>query len=96
MLNQDVDRDDLLALILEEMERLYVPLMEGEESRSLIISEWKNLTDTLNVKVRMTDGDKTVEGMALDIDNEGALILELDDGSTKKFYSGDVSIVEKV
>jgi len=92
-LNRDVDRSELIAFILEEMERLYIPLMKGEENQSLIISEWKKLTDTLNAKVRVTDEGQTIEGLAFDIDDKGALILKLEDGSTKKLYSGDISTI---
>jgi BirA family biotin operon repressor/biotin-[acetyl-CoA-carboxylase] ligase len=54
-----------------------------------IVSEWKKLTITLNRRVRIVTNQETSEGIAVDVDDDGALILKMADGSLKKILYGD-------
>jgi BirA family biotin operon repressor/biotin-[acetyl-CoA-carboxylase] ligase len=54
-----------------------------------IVPEWKKYTLTLNRRVRIVTNRETSEGLAVDVDDNGALVLELDDGSLKKILYGD-------
>jgi BirA family biotin operon repressor/biotin-[acetyl-CoA-carboxylase] ligase len=54
-----------------------------------IVSEWKKYTITLNRRVRIVTTQETSEGIAVDVDDNGALILETSDGSLKKILYGD-------
>jgi len=77
-------RRELLAHFLDAFEKRLDPL-----SLDTVISEWKGVTVTLNQPVRVVTRRETVEGVALDLDESGALILQLPDGSLKKIVSGD-------
>ena len=44
---------------------------------------------TLNRPVRVVTVTETVEGMAVDVDESGALIVRLDDGCTRQIVYGD-------
>ena len=44
---------------------------------------------TLNRRVKIVTNQEVSEGMAVDIDENGALILALEDGSHKKIMYGD-------
>ena len=46
-----------------------------------IVSEWKKFTVTLNRHVRIVTNQETSEGLAVDVDDNGALWLRLEEGS---------------
>jgi len=54
-----------------------------------IISEWKQYTSTLNRLVQVVTFHEKVEGTATDVDGDGALILRMPDGSTRRIVYGD-------
>jgi BirA family biotin operon repressor/biotin-[acetyl-CoA-carboxylase] ligase len=54
-----------------------------------VVSEWKRFTGTLNRHVRIVTTHEVSEGLAVDVDDNGALILKLADGSLKKIIYGD-------
>jgi len=69
--------------------------LDGFESRiahrplNHVIADWKACTVTLNRRVRIVTTREMSEGLALDVDENGALILALDDGTVKKIMHGD-------
>lgn len=79
----------IIAEILKNIERWYNAMAKGEYQT--IISGWKKLTSTLGKRVSINANQKTITGFAEDIDNDGALILKLDSGSTAKINSGDLT-----
>ncbi len=54
-----------------------------------VVSEWKRYAETLNRHVRIVTSHEVSEGLAVDVDDNGALILKLADGSVKKIIYGD-------
>lgn len=54
-----------------------------------IISEWKQYTVTLNQRVRIVTTHEVSEGIAVDVDDNGALLLAQSDGTTKTIVYGD-------
>ena len=84
ILGKSVSRKELLARFLDEFEsRMQQVDLDG------IVSEWKKYTLTLNRRVRIVTNRETSEGLAVDVDDNGALVLELADGSLKKILYGD-------
>ncbi len=81
-LGRDISRKELLMCVLNEIEKRRSLL--GKE----IISEWKALSSTINKKVRIIMQDEVVEGEAIDIDTDGALILRTDKG-IRRIIAGD-------
>ena len=69
--------------------------LDGFESRlnrgalENVVSEWKKYAETLNRHVRIVTDREISEGLAVDVDKDGALILKLADGSVKKIIYGD-------
>jgi len=49
-----------------------------------VISEWKKYTVTLNRQVKLVTHQEVSEGLAVDVEQDGALVLELADGTRKK------------
>lgn len=87
--NRKILRVELVKKLLENIERLYMILKNRGETP--ILEEWKKMTNTLGVWVRVENGEVT-DGKALDIDQDGALIIELADGNIKRVVAGDVSL----
>ena len=84
ILGQSVSRRELLSRFLDELEtRMQQSDLDG------IVSEWKKYTVTLNRNVRIVTNRETYEGLAVDVDDNGALVLELGDGTLKKILYGD-------
>ena len=54
-----------------------------------VISEWKKYTLTLGRRVKIVTRREEAEGLAVDVDDNGALILEMADGEHKKIIYGD-------
>lgn len=85
-----VTRVELLAALLNNLDNLYDEFLAGKFSE--ILTSWKEMSVTLNRWVRVISGSETEEGIAFDLDDDGALILMKDDGSVKRILSGDVSV----
>jgi len=84
LLGRAVCRRDLLDQFLNEFE---TRMNRADFDR--VVSEWKKHTITLNRQVRIVTRQETSEGLAVDVDDSGALILKMVDGSLKKILYGD-------
>ncbi len=84
ILGRDVSRKALLSEFLDDFE---ARMNSGNFDN--IISEWKEYTMTLGRRVKVVTTNDVSEGIATDVDENGALILELEDGSVKKVIYGD-------
>ena len=84
ILGRDVSRTRLLAEFLDEFEKRY-----DVDVLHKVIAEWKKYTMTIGQPVRIVTTRETTEGLAVDVDENGALILELADGNRKKVICGD-------
>jgi len=83
-----ISRKDLLARFLAAFsDRLKNADFED------VISAWKNYTVTLGRHVRIVTHWEESEGLAVDVDENGALILELANGEQKKIIHGDCFLV---
>jgi BirA family biotin operon repressor/biotin-[acetyl-CoA-carboxylase] ligase len=84
MLGREISRVRLLARFLDEFEER----LKNAEFEN-VISEWKQYTVTLQRQVRIVTQREVTEGLAVDVDENGALIVKLADGSFKKIIYGD-------
>lgn len=85
-----VNRAAILRAILEELDQLYA-LWQTEGFASLR-SLWKDVALWLGYSVLVSGGQRNWQGTMEDIDESGALVLRMPDGTIKKFYSGEVSL----
>jgi len=88
-MNQDISVKLFLKSFLEHYDSIYQEYLNG--SIDQIIKRWKNNSDTLGKKVKIIGINETYEGLAKDIDENGALILQTKEKEIK-VYSGDVSL----
>jgi len=85
----DVSREAVLAATLNHVENLYERLRTGET----ISIGWKQRLETLGKHVRVTlAGGDTKQGVAVDADSDGALIIRRDDGSHVRVEAGEVTL----
>lgn len=91
-IGENISRLNLSINLLRIIEETYLTFKkEGAEP---ILKKWKNLSSTLGSAVHISDGEE-IEGKAVDIDSDGALVLELEDGSRTRIIAGDVSLRKK-
>ncbi|HOQ19181.1 MAG TPA: biotin--[acetyl-CoA-carboxylase] ligase [Methanothermobacter thermautotrophicus] len=87
-LKRDIKSSELIARFLRNFEEIYNLFKDGEMDG--ILTEWRKLSKTIGrrVEIRKQLGE-IVHGEAVGINSEGALILELDDGTLRKVISGE-------
>ncbi len=88
-MKEEVSIKLFLKSFLEHYDLIYQEYLNGGIDQ--IIEKWKNNSDTLGKKVKIMGINETFEGLAKDIDENGALILETKEKEIK-VYSGDVSL----
>lgn len=85
-----VDRRILLSGILNNFEALYDELLKGGYSK--VVSICKDKSSLIGKEVRIIKNGKETVGKAIDIDNQGALVVEYTNGEKDKIISGEVSV----
>lgn len=89
--NKEIDRKSLLANILNEFEKLYIPFAANGDV-SIAIRICRENSASIDKEVKIIEGNKERLGRALDINNNGELIVEFEDGKVQNIYAGEVSI----
>lgn len=83
-----VDRLALLARIAPELEAL---VDAGPEERRRFVAEWRENAVVLGREVRIDDGTRTFVAEAVDLDDDGALLVRRA-GALERVIVGDVSL----
>ncbi|UCD31723.1 MAG: biotin--[acetyl-CoA-carboxylase] ligase [Desulfobacterales bacterium] len=84
ILGKELSRKQLLTEYLDRYEHRII-----NRSLERVVAEWKTYAATLNRRVKVVTKQETSEGLAVDVDENGALVLALDDGTIKKIIYGD-------
>ena len=86
---EEVAREEVLAATLNHIEELYKRLRSGEA----VSVAWKQRLETLGKHVKVTiAGGESQEGVAVDADSDGSLIIRRDDGSHVRVEAGEVTL----
>ncbi|MEP0825422.1 MAG: biotin--[acetyl-CoA-carboxylase] ligase [Nitrososphaera sp.] len=89
-LGHPIRRLELTKVLLENLEHYYLE-MERRGSDA-IIQKWKRNADMLGRKVTVIQNNKkTIDGIAVDVKNDGSLILRSESGDVE-ITSGDISV----
>jgi len=88
-MKEEVSIKLFLKSFLEYYDSIYQEYLNGKID--LIIGRWKDNSDTLGKNVKIIGINESFEGLAKDIDENGALILQTKEKEIK-VYSGDVSL----
>lgn len=86
---REIDYSLLVAELAGSLEQRYFDMRDG--ARQKIVDLWKERSVTLGKNIRATTGNSVVEGTAVDIDENGALVLSTADGNIK-LHAGEISI----
>ena len=84
ILGKPVERRELLKVFLDGFEHTI-----DDANLVNVVSQWKRYTQTLNRQVKIVTTREVAQGLAVDVDDDGALILEMPDGSLKRIIYGD-------
>ena len=80
-----VDVESFLDILLETLDR-YIPFLESRPE--LILSSWKEMSQTLGRMVEVTDVDgEAISGLAVDVAPDGSLLVE-SGGMIRQVVSG--------
>lgn len=85
----EVDREDLLIALLQRLDERYAALLETGD-RHALVDAWRAWSATIGRAVRVELGRDDVEGTAVDITEDGRLVVETADGERRTFAVGDV------
>ena len=86
---QDVDRARVAAALLEALQTISETLLTDKQT---ILRRYRADCITLGRDVVLLRGEERRYGRALDIDEQGALLVSFRDGTTEAVNSGEVSI----
>ncbi|UCG36314.1 MAG: biotin--[acetyl-CoA-carboxylase] ligase [Candidatus Bathyarchaeota archaeon] len=89
----EVDRMALMERILQDFLRYYSKLRKGLWKQ--LLNEWKGKASFFGKDIKITGSGGIVEGKALDINEDGALIIEANDGTTKEIVTGDLVVTSR-
>lgn len=84
-----VDRADLLGKLLVRIDHWAARVEEAS-----LVAAWRAWLTTIGQRVNvrtMGETEEEIEGTADDVDDDGALILRLDDGTTRRIVAGEVT-----
>jgi BirA family biotin operon repressor/biotin-[acetyl-CoA-carboxylase] ligase len=84
-LGRDVDLLELLRVVLSNLDAELGRI----EDFGAVLEDWRNLNCTLGEKVRVRRFGKTIEGRAVDLTAEGALLLSTRQG-TLELFEGEI------
>lgn len=86
-LKKKVSLQKIMKNLLENLEKEY--FFSKQKGFDLVLEKWKAFSATLGRKVKIVTPEKEYSGKAIDIDEKGVLILELENGKRRKFLAGD-------
>jgi len=85
-LGRSIRRVSLLQRILVHIEERYHALQAGKWP----VTDWASALETLGQRIRLYTTQGLWQGLAEAVDNEGALLLRLDDGQLRRVLVGDI------
>lgn len=92
-MGQVISRKAFLQALLLELEMWYEIFLK--EGALPVLKAWRDRAQIEGRSVKVTSLGETLSGIAVDIDSDGALILETGDGEQKRIVAGDVEYQSK-
>ena len=89
-----ISRKAFLQYLLSELEKWYAIFLK--QGSTVILKAWRDWAQIEGRRVEVTSFGETLVGMAVDVDSDGALILETEDGKRKRVVAGDIEYRKKV
>ena len=89
-LGRKVRLEELFRALLEKLENIYGLFLE--EGFGPVLGKWKTYAGFLGCQVEVASRTEKWVGLALDVENDGALIMRLEDGTVKRVFVGDATL----
>ncbi|NLK35329.1 MAG: biotin--[acetyl-CoA-carboxylase] ligase [Gracilibacteraceae bacterium] len=86
-----VSRKALAASVMFEFEQLYKVFIRNGSIKDFL-EDYKSKSTVLGKEVRLISKKEEITGIAMDISEEGHLVVRLADGSLREIMSGEVSV----
>ena len=83
-----IARLDLLLALLEHIEQRYLALLDGQP----LVDVWRAHLATLGQPVRVGTPEQVLEGVAQDVNEDGALLVRTPDGELHTILTADVTL----
>jgi len=90
LLGRKVSLEELFKTLLQRLDEFYGQFLR--EDSALIVKEWKKYASFLGCQVKIVSGREELHGLALDVNDEGALVIRLEDGTETQVFVGDISL----
>jgi BirA family biotin operon repressor/biotin-[acetyl-CoA-carboxylase] ligase len=87
-LKKPVDRSKLVIEIFSELERFYHRFQRGDFQ--IILEQWRHCSSTLGQPVRIWQKDRATEGTAVDLTEDGGLLVGLEGGKQIVIHAGEL------
>ncbi len=84
-----IDRKQLVQRILENFEAIYI---QSQTERESLLEQYRNYSLTLDHQVKVIWQNRETEGKAIEITEDGELLVETNNGKVIKVFSGEVSV----
>jgi len=85
-----VELEALFRALLEKLESTYEAF--EKEGFASVLNEWRGYASFLGCKVEVASGTEKWVGLALDVEDDGSLIVRLEDGTVKRVFVGDITL----
>ncbi len=85
---RSIDRDDALEILLDRLDVHYDKLVTG--AGAVVLDDWRARSATLGRRVRVDLGADDVTGTAIDVTDQGHLVVEANGGRRRTLAVGDV------
>ena len=82
-----IPQNSLVAAVLNELFAIYEKLSERE-----YMEDYRRWSNVIGKDVRFTSGDGWMDAKALDIDDNGGLLVQLDNGEKKTLRTGEITL----
>jgi BirA family biotin operon repressor/biotin-[acetyl-CoA-carboxylase] ligase len=92
-MGQAISRNAFLQGLLQELEKWYEIFLK--EGALPVLKAWREQSQIKGRPVKVTSFGETLVGVAIDVDSDGALILETEQGERKRVVAGDVEYQAK-
>ena len=86
---KEIDRSKVAASMIEALHHMDMQLLTGKAD---MMARYRRDCITLGQEVSLVRGEEIRHGTALDIDEDGALIVRFSDGKQETVNSGEVSV----
>lgn len=87
-IGKEVSLEELFRSLLERLEDIYEHLLC--DGFLHVLNRWKNFAGFLGRQVEVANRAERFCGLALDVDNEGCLLVRSEDGTLRRVIAGDV------